>query len=57
KEPEFEGYGVKVTKSASENVSKEVKKISDAPIIEDWVSDCDEDETVVLESLNVCWEF
>ncbi|GJZ45392.1 putative ribonuclease H-like domain-containing protein [Tanacetum coccineum] len=53
KEPEFEGYGVKVTKSASENVSKEVKKISDAPIIEDWVSDCDKDETVVLESLNV----
>ncbi|GJT66926.1 ribonuclease H-like domain-containing protein, partial [Tanacetum coccineum] len=53
KEPEFEGYGVKVTKSASENVSKEVKKTSDAPIIEDWVSDCDEDEIVVLESLNV----
>ncbi|GJY66154.1 ribonuclease H-like domain-containing protein [Tanacetum coccineum] len=53
KEPEFEGYGVKVTKSASENVSKEVKKTSDAPIIKDWVSDCDEDETVVLESLNV----
>ncbi|GJZ85812.1 putative ribonuclease H-like domain-containing protein [Tanacetum coccineum] len=53
KEPEFEGYGIKVTKSASENVSKEVKKTSDAPIIEDWVSDCDEDETVVLESLNV----
>ncbi|GJT40144.1 ribonuclease H-like domain-containing protein [Tanacetum coccineum] len=40
-------------KSASENVSKEVKKTSDAPIIEDWVSDCDKDETVVLESLNV----
>ncbi|GKB33319.1 retrovirus-related pol polyprotein from transposon TNT 1-94 [Tanacetum coccineum] len=53
KEPEFEGYGVKVTKSASENVSKEVKKTSDAPIIEDWVSDFDEDETVVSESLNV----
>ncbi|GJW91137.1 hypothetical protein Tco_0168690 [Tanacetum coccineum] len=53
KQPEFEGYGVKVNKSASENVSKEVKKTSDAPIIEDWVSDCDEDETVVLESLNV----
>ncbi|GJX61005.1 hypothetical protein Tco_0293905 [Tanacetum coccineum] len=35
------------------NVSKEVKKTSDAPIIDDWVSDCDEDETVVLESLNV----
>ncbi|GJV53150.1 hypothetical protein Tco_1448891, partial [Tanacetum coccineum] len=38
---------------ANENVSKEVKKTSDAPIIEDWVSDCDKDETVVLESLNV----
>ncbi|GJS21558.1 putative ribonuclease H-like domain-containing protein [Tanacetum coccineum] len=46
------GYIV-VNKGASENVSKEVKKTSDAPIIEDWVSDCDEDETVVLESLNV----
>ncbi|GJX98015.1 hypothetical protein Tco_0355034 [Tanacetum coccineum] len=53
KQPGFEGYGVKVNKGASENVSKEVKKTSDAPIIEDWVSDCDEDETVVLESLNV----
>ncbi|GJW57360.1 hypothetical protein Tco_0104091 [Tanacetum coccineum] len=42
-----------VNKGASENVSKEVKKTSDAPIIEDWVSDCDEDKTVVLESLNV----
>ncbi|GJZ36914.1 ribonuclease H-like domain-containing protein [Tanacetum coccineum] len=53
KQPKFEGYGVKVNKDVSENVSKEVKKNSDAPIIEDWVSDCDEDETVVLESLNV----
>ncbi|GKB17798.1 ribonuclease H-like domain-containing protein [Tanacetum coccineum] len=53
KQPEFEGYGGKVNKGASENVSKEVKKTLDAPIIEDWVSDCDEDETVVLESLNV----
>ncbi|GJT52957.1 ribonuclease H-like domain-containing protein [Tanacetum coccineum] len=51
--PEFEGYGVKVNKDVSENVSKEVKKNSDAPVIEDWVSDCDEDETVVLKSLNV----
>ncbi|GJY64556.1 ribonuclease H-like domain-containing protein [Tanacetum coccineum] len=53
KQPEFEGYGVKVNKGASENVSKEVKKSLDAPIMEDWVSDSDEDETVVLESLNV----
>ncbi|GJX03783.1 hypothetical protein Tco_0189699 [Tanacetum coccineum] len=35
-QPEFEGYGVKVNKGASENISKEVKKTSDAPIIEDW---------------------
>ncbi|GJS34439.1 hypothetical protein Tco_0532821 [Tanacetum coccineum] len=53
KQPEFEGYGVKENKDASKNVSKEVKKSSDAPIIEDWVSDSDEDETEVLESLNV----
>ncbi|GJW03360.1 hypothetical protein Tco_1562216 [Tanacetum coccineum] len=46
--PEFEGYGV-----TSENISKEVKKTSNSPIIEYWVFDCDEDETVVLESLNV----
>ncbi|GJT70519.1 putative ribonuclease H-like domain-containing protein [Tanacetum coccineum] len=48
KQPEFEGYGV-----TSENISKEVKKTSNSPIIEYWVFDCDEDETVVLESLNV----
>ncbi|GJR62101.1 ribonuclease H-like domain-containing protein [Tanacetum coccineum] len=47
KEPEFEGYGVKVNKGASENVFNEVKKTSDAPIIEDWVSNSDKDETVV----------
>ncbi|GJY30184.1 hypothetical protein Tco_0413679 [Tanacetum coccineum] len=44
---------ISIKKCASENVSKEVKKTLDAPIIEDWFSDCDEDETVVLESLNV----
>ncbi|GJU20305.1 retrovirus-related pol polyprotein from transposon TNT 1-94 [Tanacetum coccineum] len=31
KQPKFEGYGVKVNKGASENVSKEVKKTLDAP--------------------------
>ncbi|GKF31298.1 hypothetical protein Tco_0101096, partial [Tanacetum coccineum] len=44
---------MKIAGCYSENVSKEVKKNSNAPIIEDWVSDYDEDETVVLESLNV----
>ncbi|GKF97839.1 hypothetical protein Tco_0293660 [Tanacetum coccineum] len=38
KQPKFEGYGVKVNNGHSENVSKEVKKTLDAPIIEDWVS-------------------
>ncbi|GJT86725.1 hypothetical protein Tco_1068442 [Tanacetum coccineum] len=55
KQPEFEGYEVKVNKSVSENSSNEIKKTSDAPIIKDWVSDCDEDETLekVSESANV----
>ncbi|GJY22005.1 ribonuclease H-like domain-containing protein, partial [Tanacetum coccineum] len=35
KQPEFEGYGVKVNKSACENSSTEIKKTPDAPIIED----------------------
>ncbi|GJX85722.1 hypothetical protein Tco_0336496 [Tanacetum coccineum] len=47
KQPKFEGYGVKINKTASIGTSKEVKKISDAPIIEDWVSECDEDEPIV----------
>ncbi|GJS66673.1 putative ribonuclease H-like domain-containing protein [Tanacetum coccineum] len=42
----FVGYGVKVDKIVSENSSVETKKTSDAPIIEDWVSDCEEDEIV-----------
>ncbi|GJZ29094.1 uncharacterized mitochondrial protein-like protein [Tanacetum coccineum] len=46
KQPEFEGYGVKVQKNVSENSSNESKKTSGTPIIEDWVSDCDKDETL-----------
>ncbi|GJU89395.1 hypothetical protein Tco_1301818 [Tanacetum coccineum] len=55
KQPEFEGYRVKVNKSVSENSSNEIKKTSCAPIIKDWVSDCDEDDTLenVSESANV----
>ncbi|GJU78173.1 putative ribonuclease H-like domain-containing protein [Tanacetum coccineum] len=52
-QPEFEGYGVKVNKSVYENSSNEIKKTSDALIIEDWVSDSDEDESEVMESDNV----
>ncbi|GJY52994.1 hypothetical protein Tco_0444658 [Tanacetum coccineum] len=43
-QPEFQGYGFKANKSICENSSNEIKKTTDAPIIEDWVSDCDEDE-------------
>ncbi|GKA25090.1 putative ribonuclease H-like domain-containing protein [Tanacetum coccineum] len=55
KEPEFVGYGVKVDKIVSEISSVETKKTPDAPIIEDWVSDCEEDEIVskVVKSVNV----
>ncbi|GJZ69175.1 hypothetical protein Tco_0632725 [Tanacetum coccineum] len=34
-QPEFEGYGVNVNKSVSENSSNEIKKTTGAPIIED----------------------
>ncbi|GJU88210.1 putative ribonuclease H-like domain-containing protein [Tanacetum coccineum] len=44
KQPEFKGYGVKVNKSACENSSTKIKKTLDALIIEDWVSNIDEDE-------------
>ncbi|GKE03448.1 putative ribonuclease H-like domain-containing protein [Tanacetum coccineum] len=43
-QPEFEGYGFKANKGVCENSSNGIKKTTDAPIIEDWVSDCDEDE-------------
>ncbi|GJV42938.1 ribonuclease H-like domain-containing protein [Tanacetum coccineum] len=44
KEPEFEGYGVKVDKCVSETSPKEIKKTPDAPIIKDWVSDDEEQD-------------
>ncbi|GKG28156.1 hypothetical protein Tco_0406483 [Tanacetum coccineum] len=49
KEPEFVGYGVKVDKNVCEKSSKEIKKIPDAPIIEEWVSDDEEqDESPIV---------
>ncbi|GJY88325.1 ribonuclease H-like domain-containing protein [Tanacetum coccineum] len=40
---------------SNSDATKEVEKIYDAPIIKDWVSNCDEDATVkkVLKSVNV----
>ncbi|GKA60777.1 hypothetical protein Tco_0760184, partial [Tanacetum coccineum] len=52
-QPKFEGYGVNVNKSVSENSSNEIKKTTGALIIEYWVSDCDEDESEVMVSNNV----
>ncbi|GKC55813.1 hypothetical protein Tco_1083411 [Tanacetum coccineum] len=48
-QPEFEGYGLRANKSVCENFSNETKKNSDAPLIEEWVFD-NEDE---VESLVV----
>ncbi|GJT00540.1 hypothetical protein Tco_0821709 [Tanacetum coccineum] len=47
-QPKFEGYEVNVNKSVSENSSNEIKKTTGAPIIEDWVFDCDEDDLKVM---------
>ncbi|GJZ78946.1 hypothetical protein Tco_0643783 [Tanacetum coccineum] len=49
------GYGFKANKSVCENSSNEIKKTTDAPIIKDWVSDCNEDDSkvMVLKSDNV----
>ncbi|GJS81527.1 putative ribonuclease H-like domain-containing protein [Tanacetum coccineum] len=54
-QPEFERYRFKTNKSVCENSSNEIKKTTDAPIIKDWVSDCNEDEAevMVLKSDNV----
>nr|GEV94448.1 hypothetical protein [Tanacetum cinerariifolium] len=55
KQLEFEGYGPKASKSVSVDNSNEIKKALDAPIIEDWVSNSDEDESeeMILNSKNV----
>ncbi|GJX86344.1 putative ribonuclease H-like domain-containing protein [Tanacetum coccineum] len=47
-QPEFEGYGFKANKGVCENSSNEIKKTTNSPIIEDWVSDCDEDDYEVM---------
>ncbi|GKA41727.1 hypothetical protein Tco_0734387 [Tanacetum coccineum] len=54
-QPEFKGYRFKANKGVCENSSNKIKKTTDAPIIEEWVSDCDEDdsEVIVLKFDNV----
>nr|GEW55039.1 hypothetical protein [Tanacetum cinerariifolium] len=46
--PKFKGYGPKASKSICVDTSNEIKKAPDALIIEDWVSDSDEDESEVM---------
>ncbi|GJX63291.1 putative ribonuclease H-like domain-containing protein [Tanacetum coccineum] len=43
-QPEFEGYGPKISKSVSENVSNEVRKSPDSPLVEELVLDVDKFE-------------
>ncbi|GJV00049.1 putative ribonuclease H-like domain-containing protein [Tanacetum coccineum] len=50
---EFPGYSAKVNEKVSEQSPNETKKISNAPIIKDWVSDCDEEESEIREIENV----
>ncbi|GJT96363.1 hypothetical protein Tco_1091881 [Tanacetum coccineum] len=45
-QPEFEGYGPKISKSVSENVSNEVRKSPDAPLVEELVLDIDKPKAV-----------
>ncbi|GKE03153.1 hypothetical protein Tco_1391136 [Tanacetum coccineum] len=54
-QPESKGYKFKANKGVCENSSNKIKKTTDAPIIEEWVSDCDEDdsEVIVLKFDNV----
>nr|GEY05933.1 putative ribonuclease H-like domain-containing protein [Tanacetum cinerariifolium] len=53
--PKFKGYGPKDSKSVCIDTSNEIKKAPDAPIIKDWVSVSDEDESedMVLKFDNV----
>ncbi|GKD75461.1 ribonuclease H-like domain-containing protein, partial [Tanacetum coccineum] len=43
-QPEFEGYGPKISKSVSENISNEVRKTPNAPLVEELVLDVDKSQ-------------
>ncbi|GKC10484.1 hypothetical protein Tco_1007266 [Tanacetum coccineum] len=52
---EFEGYGLRANKSVCENSSNETKKNSDAPLIEEWVSNNEDkvESPVVVEKKTI----
>nr|GEV20452.1 hypothetical protein [Tanacetum cinerariifolium] len=56
KQLEFESYGHKDSKSVCVDTSNVIKKVSYALIIEDWVFDCDVDESEeVVKSVNTVY--
>ncbi|GJY17502.1 hypothetical protein Tco_0388993 [Tanacetum coccineum] len=50
-EPKFEGYGPKTSKSASEDISNEVRKSNDAPLVEKLVSDDKSEKKIVFPTV------
>ncbi|GJX60825.1 hypothetical protein Tco_0292215, partial [Tanacetum coccineum] len=50
-EHEFEGYGPKISKSASEDISNEVRKSNDAPLVEKLVSDDKSEKKIVFPTV------
>ncbi|GJT27952.1 hypothetical protein Tco_0908227 [Tanacetum coccineum] len=50
-EPEFEGYGPKTSKSASEDISNKVRKSNDAPLVEKLVSDDKSEKKIVFPTI------
>nr|GEV86190.1 hypothetical protein [Tanacetum cinerariifolium] len=46
--PEFKGYGPTDSKSVCVDTLNKIKKALDAPIIKDWVSDSDKDESEIM---------
>ncbi|GJR24249.1 putative ribonuclease H-like domain-containing protein [Tanacetum coccineum] len=51
--PEFEGYGPKISKSVSEDVSNDVRKSPDALLVEELVSDVDKFEKKTVFSTKI----
>ncbi|GKB12415.1 hypothetical protein Tco_0846338 [Tanacetum coccineum] len=50
-EPEFEGNGPKTSKSFSEDISNEVRKSNDAPLVEKLVSDDKSEKKIVFPTV------
>ncbi|GJT97253.1 hypothetical protein Tco_1092771 [Tanacetum coccineum] len=50
-EPEFEGYRPKTSKSASEDISNEVRKSTDAPLVEKLVSDDKSEKKIIFPTV------